>query len=209
MSPRLGAITERNPLAASAHTAASREEPQPKFSAATTIRAPRYGGWFRMKSGRSDPSALKRTSWNRKREYSGTLRSLRRKRAGMTRSVSTLGRSIGSPTAVSFVNGSTSGSERPHVGEPGGDRGGRGHRRRHQMSARALALAPLEVAIRRRRHALAGGRRLAVHPDAHRAAGFAPLEAGLAEDAVHHDVAERRARIEPHVGQCARHALAP
>src|SRR5262249_4174505 len=184
MPPSLGASPERKPLAASAHTAASREEPQPKFSAATTMRAARYGAWFRMNSARSDPSASKRTSWNRKREYSGTLRSLRRKRSGITRSVSTLGRAIGSPTAVSFVNGSTSGSERPHVGEPAGDRGGRGHRRRHQMRARALALAPFEITIRRRRHALAGGRRLAVHPDAHRAARLPPLEAGLAEDAV-------------------------
>jgi len=41
MSPRLGAITQRTPYAISAHTAASREEPQPKFSAATRMVAPR------------------------------------------------------------------------------------------------------------------------------------------------------------------------
>ncbi len=41
ISPRLGAITERTPLASSAHTAISREEPQPKFSAVTRIFAPR------------------------------------------------------------------------------------------------------------------------------------------------------------------------
>src|SRR5262245_41435545 len=182
MSPRLGAITERKPLAASAHTAASREEPQPKFSAATTMRAARYGAWFRLNSARSGPYAADGPSWNRQREDPRTLRPLPREGGGTTPSASTFGAAIGRPTAGTSANGSTSGSERPHVGEPAGDRGGRGHRRRHQMRARALALAPFEITIRRRRHALAGGRRLAVHPDAHRAARLAPLEAGLAED---------------------------
>src|SRR5205085_665998 len=98
MSPRLGAITERNPLASSAHTAASRDEPQPKFSAATTIFASRYGCWFRMNSGFSLPS--------------------------------------------------------------------------------------LEVAVRRRRHALALAREIAVHADAHRASRLAPLETGVEKHAV-------------------------
>src|SRR5207247_6573768 len=50
--------------------------------------------------------------------------------------------------------------------------------------AGTLALAPLEVAVRRRRHPLALARGLAVHPDAHRAARLAPLEAGLEKDLV-------------------------
>src|SRR3989454_8479699 len=58
------------------------------------------------------------------------------------------------------------------------------HRRRHQVRARALALAPLEVAVGGGGHAFALTRGLAVHPHAHRAAGLAPLEAGLDEDAV-------------------------
>jgi hypothetical protein len=41
MSPKEGAIQAAKPDPASAHTAASREEPQPKFSAATRIPAPR------------------------------------------------------------------------------------------------------------------------------------------------------------------------
>src|SRR5205807_2769865 len=49
---------------------------------------------------------------------------------------------------------------------------------------RALALAPLEVAVGGGGHALALARRLAVHPHAHRAAGLAPLEARLDEDAI-------------------------
>ena len=52
MSPRLGAMTARMPAASSAHTAASREEPQPKFSAVTRILAARKAGWLRTNSGR-------------------------------------------------------------------------------------------------------------------------------------------------------------
>src|SRR4030095_4000659 len=76
----------------------ARGEPQPKFSAATTIFAPRNSARFRTNSGFSEPSALKRTSWKRKLGDSDTLRVLRRKRAGITRSVSTFGRSMGTAT---------------------------------------------------------------------------------------------------------------
>ncbi len=65
MSPNDGPITQRNPAPMSAHTADSRDEPQPKFSAVTRIFAPRYGAWLRMKSPFSDPSGLKRTSWKK------------------------------------------------------------------------------------------------------------------------------------------------
>ena len=41
MSPKLGAITQRKPNPASAQTADSRDEPQPKFSPATRIFASR------------------------------------------------------------------------------------------------------------------------------------------------------------------------
>src|SRR6266446_744976 len=135
-----------------------------------------------MNSGFSEPSALNRTSWKRKPAYSGTSLSLRRKRAGMIRSVSTFGRSIGSATAVRRVKACISGVERADVGEPARDGGGRRHRRRHEMRPGALALAPLEVAVRGRRHALALAGGLAVHPDAHRTARLPPLEAGVEED---------------------------
>src|SRR5438034_2671714 len=65
MSPNEGPMTQRNPEPMSAHTAASREEPQPKFSAVTRIFASRKGAWFRMKSPFSEPSGLKRTSWKK------------------------------------------------------------------------------------------------------------------------------------------------
>ena len=109
----------------------------------------------------------------------------------MTRSVSTLGRSSGAATASSRVKGVI------------GQRGSRGStpRRRTSVSrpvtAAAAAIAglmrwvraprplpALEVPVGGRRDALAGTRRIAVHRDAHRAPGLAPLEAGIAEDAV-------------------------
>src|SRR5262245_66548057 len=76
------------------------------------------------------------------------------------------------------------GAERAHVREATRHRRGSRHRRPHQVRAHALALAALEVSVRRRGHALARPRRVAVDPDAHRAAGLAPLEPGVAEDAV-------------------------
>src|SRR6266508_5546681 len=52
------------------------------------------------------------------------------------------------------------------------------------MRAGALALAPFEVAVGGRGDALVLARRVTVHPDAHGAAGLAPLEAGRGEDLV-------------------------
>ena len=40
MSPKLGAMTHRNPNATVAHTACSRELPHPKFSPVTSTSAP-------------------------------------------------------------------------------------------------------------------------------------------------------------------------
>src|SRR6266511_4061172 len=70
------------------------------------------------------------------------------------------------------------------VGEVAGDGGGGGHGRAHEMRAGALALASLEVAVGGRGDALAFARRVAVHPDAHGAAGLTPLEAGCRENLV-------------------------
>src|SRR4029453_16985323 len=64
------------------------------------------------------------------------------------------------------------------------DRRRRGHGRAGEMGARAGALPADEVAIGRRDAALARRHALAVGGDAHRAAGLAPFEAGLLEDAV-------------------------
>src|SRR5947199_185723 len=86
----------------------------------------------------------------------------------MTRSVSTFARSIGAPTAVTRVKGSISGPERADVGESAGDGGGGRHRGRHEVRPGPLALASLEVTVRRGRDALTGAGGLAVHPAARR-----------------------------------------
>src|SRR4051812_22382403 len=100
-------------------------------------------------------------------------------------SVSTLLRRRGTPTPVWEVNASM--SERLQIGGRGQsapDRGGRGDAHRDQVGAAALALATLEVAVGRRRAALAGLEGVGVHAEAHRAARTAPLGTGLLEDHV-------------------------
>src|SRR2546428_14041447 len=52
------------------------------------------------------------------------------------------------------------------------------------MRPPARALAALEVAVGGRGATLAGREPVRIHAEAHRAAGLAPLEAGIAEDAV-------------------------
>ena len=59
------------------------------------------------------------------------------------------------------------------------DRGGGCDERADEVGAAALALATLEVAVGRRRAALPRGEGVGVHAEAHRAAGKAPLGAGL------------------------------
>src|SRR5258705_4377912 len=60
----------------------------------------------------------------------------------------------------------------------------RGNRRRNEMRAPTRTLPALEVPVRRRRAALAGSEDVRVHPQAHRAARVAPLEARIAEHTV-------------------------
>ena len=69
-------------------------------------------------------------------------------------------------------------------GQGSAHRGGGGDQRRDQVGAAALALPTLEVAVRRRRAALAGRELIGVHAKAHRASGAAPLGAGRGENRV-------------------------
>ena len=71
-----------------------------------------------------------------------------------------------------------------NVGEVALDRGGSSHRGTHQMRAAAAALPALEVAVARRRAPLAFAEHVVIHAEAHRAARFAPFEAGVGEDPI-------------------------
>src|SRR5687767_6751445 len=66
--------------------------------------------------------------------------------------------------------------------EVSGDRRSRRHRRRDQVGPPTLALAPLEIAVRRRRRPLAGRKLIRVHAQTHGAAGSPPFGSGLLED---------------------------
>src|SRR6478735_6058729 len=134
-------------------------------------------------------------------------------------SVSTLLRRSGTPTPVCWVNFSMMfflffrsdrlevgqraavgrGGARRQVGvgrERAADRGRRRDERRDEVRATALALAALEVAVRRGRRALAGRELVGVHAEAHRAAGVAPLGAEVEEDLVE----PLGLGLEPHAG---------
>src|SRR5277367_4093424 len=110
----------------------------------------------------------------------------------MMASVSTLARSSGATRPVSVRNGCMStlvrralfSSESTHVDEMSRDGGCRRHRRAHQVRAAARTLAAFEIAVGRRRAALAGPQSVVVHPQAHRAPGLAPFETCGGEDAV-------------------------
>ena len=120
---------------------------------------------------------MKRRSWNRNFEYSGSSLPRRRKRAGMIWSVSQLAISIGTPTEAkveSFPSQFSSMSLRTSVKCPVTD------------AAAAIAgltkwvrlprpLTPREIAVTGRGRALAGLQHVAVHGDAHRATGLPPF----------------------------------
>ena len=69
------------------------------------------------------------------------------------------------------------------IGDDAGDGGGGGGEWTREQRASTAPLTSLEVAIARRDGELAGLELIAVHRDAHRAAGLAPLGARLLEDA--------------------------
>src|SRR4051812_15495516 len=98
-------------------------------------------------------------------------------------SVSTSERSSTETGPLIFVTGSMS-APVPDVDEVALDGRRRGHLRRDEVGAPAASLPALEVAVARGRAALAGRERVRVHPEAHRAAGAAPVESGGAEDLV-------------------------
>src|SRR5688572_13739951 len=92
----------------------------------------------------------------------------------------------GSTTVVErmMVTGSTarcSVQEFARIGDPAAYRGGGGGGGTREQRARALALAPFEIAVAGAHTVVAGFDSVTVHPQAHRAAGLAPLGAGVEE----------------------------
>src|SRR5438309_6102223 len=73
----------------------------------------------------------------------------------------------------------------PYVDDFAGDRGGGDHRGAHQQRpAGGTALASFEIAVRRGGADLAALELVRIHREAHRAAGAAPFESGILEDAI-------------------------
>src|SRR6185369_12046939 len=104
----------------------------------------------------------------------------------MTASVSTLARSSGATRPSREMNLSMIFflRQRAHIDKMTGNRSRGGHRRAHEMRAPARTLAPLEIAIGRRRAALAGRQLVLVHAKAHRAPRLAPFETRCNENLV-------------------------
>src|SRR4051794_14573611 len=92
----------------------------------------------------------------------------------------------GSGTSVPAADGDQrlDAGERPRVGDLAADRRRRRGERAREEGSAALALATLEVAVAGADGVLAGAELVAVHRDAHGAAGLAPLGAGCSEDLV-------------------------
>src|ERR1035437_5932258 len=196
MSAKLVEMMAPMPHARSAHRACSREEPEPKLSPTSRICLPALTG-SSMKDGgtRRAPSGVKRQSKN-SASARFALSVILRNRAGQIWSVSMLDREMAMTRLVVLLNGSgmsvglhgrSSGGgshQCPRIGDYAGDGAGCSGERRGQERSPALALPALEVSVRGADAVLAGLKLVAVHGDAHRAAGLTPFGAGRAEDLV-------------------------
>src|SRR3954468_16222985 len=101
---------------------------------------------------------------------------------------------MGTTRLVNTLNGSATRSAAPdarqrldagqpaRIGDDPGDRAGRGGQRRGEEGPATLALSALEVTVAGADRVLPRPQLVAVHRDAHRAAGFAPFGAGGLED---------------------------
>src|SRR5436853_6251132 len=144
-----------------AQTACSRDDPVPKLGPATRIVAWACSGWLS-----TNPGSARQAENN---PFPKPVRSTCLSHsAGMIWSVSTSERSRGTAVPVTVRMGSMSvqllwGGESAGHGGGGGDGGG------HEVGAATGALAALEVAVRRRRAALARAPLVRVHGQAPRA----------------------------------------
>src|SRR5580698_3077432 len=99
--------------------------------------------------------------------------------------VSIFGTSSGAATAVRTVNGCIRASRQlPDIGEPAEYRGGRDHRRAHDVGQGTAALTAFKIAVGGRGAAFARRDQFAVRAIAHGAAGIAPLKTGIEENTI-------------------------
>ena len=181
------------PKSSKAHGACSREEPQPKLRPATRTWQPAAAGWFSTKSGRGSTVRSYRQSAN-----SETAEAFARRGRQEARGDDLVGVDVG---RRQDDRARADDCDRVHetwfrrcgvvvrrlsqefarIGDAAAHgRGGRRGRAREQR-ARADALAAFEIAVARADAVLAVVDEVAVHAEAHRAAGFAPFGAGIDE----------------------------
>src|SRR5262245_37860066 len=102
---------------------------------------------------------------------------------GTTRLVKTVNGSLIGPSSASADRGhGLDAGQATGVGDDPSDGGRSSGQRRGEERSAALALATLEVAVAGADRVLARRQLVAVHRDAHRAAGLAPLGTGVLED---------------------------
>src|SRR6201981_1019978 len=180
------AITTLKPKSASAHTACSREDPQPKFFPVTRMLAPRYRG----SSSTKGAFAAGDRRQSKKRNSPNPVRSIRfRNCLGMIWSVSTFTRSSGATSPLCTRNGfmieiSFVAADRArllklplaYIREVPGDRRRSRHHRAHQMRPATASLPALEISIAGRGATLARLQDIGIHSQAHGTARFAPLK---------------------------------
>src|SRR5215469_14759892 len=181
------AITTLKPKSASAHTACSREDPQPKFFPVTRMLAPRYRGSSSTKGAFA--SGDRRQS--KKRNSPNPVRSIRfRNCLGIIWSVSTFTRSSGATSPwctrngfmieMSFVAVNRARLLKLPLADirevPRDRRRGR-HHRAHQVCPATAPLPALEIPIAGGGAALARLQDIGIHSQAHGTARFAPLKA--------------------------------
>ena len=180
------------PHAVSAHGACSRDEPAAEVVAHEEHLAALHLGLVEHEVGVRAAVRQVAPVVEQRRSRGPSFSVVLRNRAGMIWSVSTFSAGSGMSLLVKVVYGSAivvgsllsgrravAGRSTTPASAVAAAVSGRGEER-----ARALALAPLEVAVAGGHDVLAGLRPVAVHGDAHGAAGLAPVGAGGLEDRV-------------------------
>ena len=184
MSAKEGPITARKPWSRSAHTACSRDEPQPKLRPTTSTGAPAASGRLSGNSGRGDAVRVVAPVGEEALAQARARGALQETRGDDLVGVDVVqGKDDGAAGEDAeglhrYLISSRASVTRPVTAAAAAVRG---------LASRvrpARALAAFEVPVAGAHRVAAGLEAVAVHGDAHRAAGLAPLRARVAEHAV-------------------------